>query len=76
MLEFSTRKELAALTGMFHDYRLFIVMRIIIINFNAILLIRCGKNNGGCSHLCLLKPGGRSCACPIGIKLNVSYYTY
>ncbi|XP_028028555.1 low-density lipoprotein receptor-related protein 4-like [Bombyx mandarina] len=31
---------------------------------------RCGKNNGGCSHLCLLKPGGRSCACPIGIKLN------
>ncbi|XP_048480934.1 low-density lipoprotein receptor-related protein 4 [Plutella xylostella] len=31
---------------------------------------RCGRNNGGCSHLCLLKPGGKSCACPIGIKIN------
>ncbi|XP_052737933.1 low-density lipoprotein receptor-related protein 4 isoform X1 [Bicyclus anynana] len=31
---------------------------------------RCSKNNGGCSHLCLLKPEGRSCACPIGIKLS------
>ncbi|XP_028171895.1 low-density lipoprotein receptor-related protein 4-like isoform X3 [Ostrinia furnacalis] len=31
---------------------------------------RCGKNNGGCSHLCLLKPGGYTCACPIGIKLT------
>ncbi|KAJ2950742.1 hypothetical protein O0L34_g9004 [Tuta absoluta] len=31
---------------------------------------RCGQNNSGCSHLCLLKPGGRSCACPIGIKLG------
>ncbi|XP_022829670.1 low-density lipoprotein receptor-related protein 4 [Spodoptera litura] len=31
---------------------------------------RCGKNNGGCSHLCLLKPMGRSCACPIGIKIG------
>lgn len=28
-----------------------------------------GKN-GGCSHLCLLKPKGFSCACPIGIKLG------
>ncbi|XP_066145382.1 low-density lipoprotein receptor-related protein 4 isoform X1 [Euwallacea fornicatus] len=26
-------------------------------------------NNGGCSHLCLLKPKGHSCACPTGIKL-------
>lgn len=26
----------------------------------------CGKNNGGCSHLCLISPGGKSykCACP------------
>ncbi|XP_013175419.1 PREDICTED: low-density lipoprotein receptor-related protein 4 isoform X2 [Papilio xuthus] len=31
---------------------------------------RCAKNNGGCSHLCLLKPNGRSCACPTGIKIN------
>lgn len=26
----------------------------------------CGENNGGCSHLCLISPGGQSftCACP------------
>ncbi|XP_044256052.1 low-density lipoprotein receptor-related protein 6 [Tribolium madens] len=31
----------------------------------------CEKNNGGCSHLCLLSPNppGFSCACPYGIKL-------
>ncbi|KAJ3659363.1 hypothetical protein Zmor_011053 [Zophobas morio] len=31
----------------------------------------CEKNNGGCSHLCLLSPNppGYSCACPVGIKL-------
>lgn len=31
----------------------------------------CEKDNGGCSHLCLLAPyaPGYSCACPIGIKL-------
>lgn len=31
----------------------------------------CERNNGGCSHLCLLAPypPGYSCACPIGIKL-------
>lgn len=32
----------------------------------------CYTKNGGCSHLCLLKPKGRSCACPTGIKLDVS----
>ncbi|XP_072942146.1 low-density lipoprotein receptor-related protein 4 [Epargyreus clarus] len=31
---------------------------------------RCSKNNGGCSHLCLLKPGGRTCACPTGVRLS------
>lgn len=31
----------------------------------------CSEKNGGCSHLCLLKPKGYSCACPIGIKLKV-----
>lgn len=31
----------------------------------------CGNKNGGCSHLCLIKPEGYSCACPIGIKLQV-----
>lgn len=31
----------------------------------------CSINNGGCSHLCLLKPNGYSCACPTGIKLQV-----
>lgn len=32
----------------------------------------CSSKNGGCSHLCLLKPNGRTCACPTGIKLEVS----
>lgn len=31
----------------------------------------CNNNNGGCTHLCLLKPKGYSCACPTGIKLAV-----
>ena len=32
----------------------------------------CSKNNGGCSHLCLLAPGtGQySCVCPTGIRLK------
>ena len=30
----------------------------------------CSANNGGCSHLCLLKPGGYACACPTGIALK------
>ncbi|KAF7275128.1 hypothetical protein GWI33_012157, partial [Rhynchophorus ferrugineus] len=30
----------------------------------------CGNSNGGCTHLCLLKPKGHSCACPTGIKLS------
>ena len=30
----------------------------------------CRINNGGCSHLCLLTPGGGSkCACPNGVEL-------
>lgn len=34
----------------------------------------CGNNNhGGCSHLCLLRPKGHSCACPTGIKLMVRF---
>ena len=29
----------------------------------------CRINNGGCSHLCLLAPGGGSkCACPNGVE--------
>ena len=31
---------------------------------------RCGKNNGGCSHLCLPNPGGASCSCPTGLRLQ------
>ncbi|XP_044749919.1 low-density lipoprotein receptor-related protein 6 [Coccinella septempunctata] len=36
----------------------------------------CEKNNGGCSHLCLLAPypPGYTCACPIGIK-NINNQT-
>ncbi|KAG5887975.1 hypothetical protein JTB14_035048 [Gonioctena quinquepunctata] len=30
----------------------------------------CSNKNGGCTHLCLLKPEGHSCACPTGIKLG------
>ncbi|KAK9870319.1 hypothetical protein WA026_006405 [Henosepilachna vigintioctopunctata] len=30
----------------------------------------CNNKNGGCSHLCLIKPQGYSCACPTGIKLK------
>ncbi|KAK8762674.1 hypothetical protein V5799_026062 [Amblyomma americanum] len=30
----------------------------------------CGKTNGGCSHLCLRKPHGFSCACPTGVLLK------
>ena len=29
----------------------------------------CSVNNGGCSDLCLAKPGGYTCSCPTGIKL-------
>ncbi|XP_039253082.2 low-density lipoprotein receptor-related protein 6-like isoform X1 [Styela clava] len=32
----------------------------------------CGKNNGGCSHLCLISPKHPyyTCACPTGVKLQ------
>ncbi|XP_043944066.1 low-density lipoprotein receptor-related protein 6 [Protopterus annectens] len=29
----------------------------------------CSNNNGGCSHLCLYRPQGLRCACPIGLEL-------
>lgn len=29
----------------------------------------CGDSNGGCSHLCLFKPRGVQCGCPIGLEL-------
>uniref|UniRef100_A0A8C7KC95 Low density lipoprotein receptor-related protein 6 n=1 Tax=Oncorhynchus kisutch TaxID=8019 RepID=A0A8C7KC95_ONCKI len=29
----------------------------------------CAEANGGCSHLCLYKPVGVQCACPIGLEL-------
>lgn len=31
---------------------------------------KCGLRNGGCSHLCLPRPSGFSCACPTGIQLK------
>uniref|UniRef100_A0A7N6BYU7 EGF-like domain-containing protein n=1 Tax=Anabas testudineus TaxID=64144 RepID=A0A7N6BYU7_ANATE len=31
---------------------------------------KCGKRNGGCTHLCLSRPNGTSCACPTGILLK------
>lgn len=30
----------------------------------------CSISNGDCSHMCLLNPGGYTCACPIGVKLS------
>lgn len=30
----------------------------------------CARNNGGCSHLCLLRFDGYSCACPTGVALK------
>ena len=33
----------------------------------------CGYRNGGCSHLCLPVPSGRSCACPVGLELINGY---
>ncbi|KAF3832984.1 hypothetical protein F7725_026649 [Dissostichus mawsoni] len=30
----------------------------------------CGRRNGGCTHLCLSRPNGTSCACPTGILLK------
>ncbi|EDW86389.2 uncharacterized protein Dwil_GK17732 [Drosophila willistoni] len=30
----------------------------------------CGRNNGGCSHLCLRNPSGFTCQCPIGLRLR------
>lgn len=29
----------------------------------------CAEANGGCSHLCLYRPQGLRCACPIGFEL-------
>uniref|UniRef100_A0A8K9VBI4 EGF-like domain-containing protein n=1 Tax=Oncorhynchus mykiss TaxID=8022 RepID=A0A8K9VBI4_ONCMY len=31
---------------------------------------KCGRRNGGCSHMCLPCPNGTSCACPTGILLK------
>ncbi|XP_053385857.1 low-density lipoprotein receptor-related protein 2-like [Mercenaria mercenaria] len=37
----------------------------------------CGKQNGGCSHLCLLQPGGTNftCACPDQFELDKDMHT-
>eukprot|EP00067_Danio_rerio_P011062 NP_001338643.1 low-density lipoprotein receptor-related protein 4 [Danio rerio] len=33
-------------------------------------LNKCGRRNGGCSHLCLPRLNGTSCACPTGVLLK------
>ncbi|XP_014224711.1 low-density lipoprotein receptor-related protein 4-like isoform X3 [Trichogramma pretiosum] len=30
----------------------------------------CGENNGKCSHMCLPKPMGYNCVCPVGLKIQ------
>lgn len=35
----------------------------------------CSTNNGGCSHLCVAIPGGKTCLCPDGWKLNTDLTT-
>lgn len=30
----------------------------------------CSEENGGCSHLCLARPGGRTCRCATGYHLD------
>ncbi|CAH0397300.1 unnamed protein product [Chilo suppressalis] len=57
------RRTLGAGVAGLMDVRVFHKERITVAN-------RCSKNNGECSHLCLLRPFGRSCGCPIGIKLS------
>ena len=42
--------------------------------FNASFENPCEQRNGGCSHLCLLKPKGYSCACPTSLMLQVSQF--
>lgn len=36
---------------------------------------RCGPSNGGCSHLCLPRPDGISCACPTGVLLKADGFS-
>uniref|UniRef100_A0A8D3C4B4 EGF-like domain-containing protein n=1 Tax=Scophthalmus maximus TaxID=52904 RepID=A0A8D3C4B4_SCOMX len=35
----------------------------------------CAEDNGGCSHLCLYKPQGVQCGCPIGLELIADMQT-
>ena len=30
----------------------------------------CSKNNGGCSHICLITPIGKKCTCPTGYEMK------
>ncbi|XP_045480822.1 low-density lipoprotein receptor-related protein 4 isoform X3 [Harmonia axyridis] len=47
------------------------IMQVKIFHRNRrIVATPCDIDNGGCSHLCLLKHAGYSCACPTGIKLK------
>ena len=31
----------------------------------------CSKTDGGCSHLCINRPTGYVCMCPIGMELSI-----
>ncbi|XP_054720835.1 low-density lipoprotein receptor-related protein 2-like [Uloborus diversus] len=35
----------------------------------------CAVANGGCSHICLTTPNGRSCACPLSMKISENNLT-
>lgn len=43
--------------------------------YNNLLLLTAGSSpysvgSDGCSHLCLLRPGGFTCACPYGMDFE------
>ena len=64
---FETWCKFAAFVEIIHDERGDRCQSQLTVYFNA-ADHPCAKNNGGCTHLCLIKPSGYQCACPTVIK--------